>query len=191
MKDLDSFTEGTGKGSFDSILDDTTNEPGELFYHPDLNSDSLGLMPELDPNLSLSIEMWREEVYFDTPLDLPPRASQGAELQENGFAREAIDAADSFSEINLGSEDLVDSIDDGPRMQLYIPTPSSMIESSIPRVLKRARSRTPEPSRRTRPRPRSKSLSSIRSTGHIFASLSSAPPWRTEHFLDNYLHPFD
>ncbi|KAJ8082007.1 hypothetical protein PM082_007853 [Marasmius tenuissimus] len=63
MKDLDSFTEGTGKGSFDSIPAASTNEYGGPI--PRINTLSLSLLP--DHNTPLSIEIWREEVYYHTP----------------------------------------------------------------------------------------------------------------------------
>ncbi|KAJ3879165.1 hypothetical protein F5051DRAFT_211805 [Lentinula edodes] len=58
IKDLDSFTEGTG-GSFDFLMDENSFETA----HP-LNSLSLSLLP---PQVSLSIESWREDVYHNSP----------------------------------------------------------------------------------------------------------------------------
>lgn len=62
-KDLDSFTEGTGKGSFDSIPAASTNEYGEPI--PRVNTLFLSLLPPHDTRLS--IEIWREEVFSHSP----------------------------------------------------------------------------------------------------------------------------
>lgn len=59
MKDFDSFTEGTAKGSFDSIPAASTDEHGESVAP--INTLSLSLLPPHDT--SLSIEMWRAEVH--------------------------------------------------------------------------------------------------------------------------------
>lgn len=63
LKDFDSFTEGTGKGSFDSIPAASTDEFGGPL--PQINTLSLSLLPPHDN--SLSIELWREEVYYHSP----------------------------------------------------------------------------------------------------------------------------
>ncbi|KAF5389538.1 hypothetical protein D9757_004208 [Collybiopsis confluens] len=65
IKDLDSFTEGTG-GSFDFLAEeDSLAEPAPL-----LNSLSLSLLP---PQESLvSIEIWREDVYYNSPNSSEP-----------------------------------------------------------------------------------------------------------------------
>ncbi|KAF9010129.1 hypothetical protein BDQ17DRAFT_1001379 [Cyathus striatus] len=59
MKDLDSFTEGTGHGSFDSIPAADTNQHGEPILTVD--SLSLSLLPPQDelPNI---VENWRVQV---------------------------------------------------------------------------------------------------------------------------------
>jgi hypothetical protein len=57
IKDLDSFTEGTG-GSFDFLAEEDSHEPAPL------NSLSLSLLP---PEDALSIEIWREDVYYNSP----------------------------------------------------------------------------------------------------------------------------
>ncbi|KAJ7087790.1 hypothetical protein C8R44DRAFT_549307, partial [Mycena epipterygia] len=58
MKDYDSFTEGTAKGSFDSIPAGDTNEFGEPVYP--INDRALLELPQHD--LTLSIEQWRQDV---------------------------------------------------------------------------------------------------------------------------------
>ncbi|KAF5368977.1 hypothetical protein D9758_003027 [Tetrapyrgos nigripes] len=66
VKDLDSFTDGTG-GSFDfltGIAEDDTAPP--------LNSLALSNLPP--QNTSLSIEMWREDVYYHSPSTDTPTA---------------------------------------------------------------------------------------------------------------------
>lgn len=70
MKDLDSFTEGTAKGSFDSIPAASIDEHGQTIEP--INSLSLSMLPPLDQ--SLSIEMWRADVHSCTPTtqDHPP-----------------------------------------------------------------------------------------------------------------------
>ncbi|KAF9269366.1 hypothetical protein L218DRAFT_993426 [Marasmius fiardii PR-910] len=72
IKDLDSFTEGTGKGSFDSIPAASTDEYGGPL--PQINTLSLSLLPPHDT--SLSIEIWREEVYFHSPTAPVPFPSE-------------------------------------------------------------------------------------------------------------------
>lgn len=59
LKDLDSFTEGTAIGSFDSIPAGPTNELGDTIAP--INAVSLSLLPPQDT--SLSIELWRAVVY--------------------------------------------------------------------------------------------------------------------------------
>jgi len=186
MKDLDSFTEGTGKGSFDSILDEAAGDEGDLVYHPDdANLLALGL---LDPSVSHSIEMWREEVSGHS-VGAP---SLGVtDLPEDPIDREAVEAAESLLDvINLGSEELEDmeTVNDSRRMPLYVSMSSAPVTATTPRVMKRARSRSPtsQCSRRIR-RARSKSLSSI----CLSTELSSLPPWRTKSMPQNYLQPFD
>lgn len=63
LRDLDSFTEGTAKGSFDSIPAASANEYGEPI--PPITTLSLSLLPP--QNTSLSIEMWRKAVHSYTP----------------------------------------------------------------------------------------------------------------------------
>lgn len=58
VKDYDSFTEGSGQGSFDSIPAADTNEIGEPIWKPDPTS--LGLLPQIDTNLFIAV--WREGV---------------------------------------------------------------------------------------------------------------------------------
>ncbi|KAJ7598767.1 hypothetical protein C8J56DRAFT_1039644 [Mycena floridula] len=71
IKDLDSFTEGTAVGSFESIAAGSTDE----FGHPivPINSLSLSLLPPQDT--ALSIEMWRTEVHSYSEEPHPPTPS--------------------------------------------------------------------------------------------------------------------
>jgi len=66
MKDLDSFTDGTG-GSFDFLTDVADEDPISPFV---LNSLALSLLPPQDT--SLSIEMWREDVFYHSPSSQTP-----------------------------------------------------------------------------------------------------------------------
>ncbi|KAJ2915416.1 hypothetical protein MD484_g5005, partial [Candolleomyces efflorescens] len=59
MKDLDSFTEGTGCGSFEDLPCAATNELGDLI-HPTTET-TITLLPPSD-TLRVSIEKWRETV---------------------------------------------------------------------------------------------------------------------------------
>ncbi|KAG7094852.1 hypothetical protein E1B28_005660 [Marasmius oreades] len=72
IKDLDSFTEGTGKGSFDSIPAASTDQYGGPL--PQINILSLSLLPP--HNTSMSIELWREEVYLYSPTAPQPFPSE-------------------------------------------------------------------------------------------------------------------
>lgn len=65
IKDLDSFTEGTAIGSFDSIPAGPTNELGDSIAP--INAMSLALLPPQE-NQYHSIELWRAVVYS---CDLP------------------------------------------------------------------------------------------------------------------------
>ncbi|KAJ7510120.1 hypothetical protein B0H11DRAFT_1177355, partial [Mycena galericulata] len=71
MKDYDSFTEGSAKGSFDSIPAAETNEFGEPVYP--ISALALASLPLHDA--TLSIEQWRQDV--DEHLDeLPAELAQ-------------------------------------------------------------------------------------------------------------------
>ncbi|KAJ7745001.1 hypothetical protein DFH07DRAFT_696774, partial [Mycena maculata] len=65
MKDYDSFTEGSAKGSFDSIPAGETNEFGEPVYP--ISALALAALPLHDA--ALSIEQWRQHVdeHFEHP----------------------------------------------------------------------------------------------------------------------------
>jgi len=63
MKEYDSFTDGTGKGSFDSIPAADTDEFGQTI-HP-INALSLASLPPRDT--SLTIVLWRDHVFVNTP----------------------------------------------------------------------------------------------------------------------------
>ena len=174
VRDLDSFTEGTGKGSFDSILDDYPQEQGDLFCHPN----SLELLHTRDDTMPLSIETWREQVSGHAP--------EPYEDPVEGTHRFIL-ARDADAVIDLGPDDLADY-----RYEPRSPIPPPTAPSDSLRVTKRSRSRSPEPSRRIRFRPRSQSLSSLKSfTSHIIDGLSSAPPWRAKNLIDMPMPPFD
>ncbi|THV00742.1 hypothetical protein K435DRAFT_776390 [Dendrothele bispora CBS 962.96] len=66
VKDLDSFTEGTG-GSFDFLTGPVDECP---MSPPALNSLSLSLLPPQDT--SMSIEVWREDVFYHSPSSRSP-----------------------------------------------------------------------------------------------------------------------
>ncbi|KAF5379156.1 hypothetical protein D9615_006068 [Tricholomella constricta] len=171
MKDLDSFTDGTGKGSLESILDEAPNERGDLMYHPD---ESLGFIPELDPSISHSIEMWREEV---SGYDASAPSLGVADLPEDPIEREAMEAAESLLDgVKLDNEPRIMPVFNNVSMG------SAPLTATTPRVMKRARSRSPtsQCSRRIR-RARSKSLSSI-------CGLANSS-WHAK--TESYKRPFD
>lgn len=179
LKDYDSFTEGTGKGSFESLLEDYPREQGELFYHPN----SLELLPPSEPAIPLSIETWREQVSGHL-LETDQNPEDGV-IHLGIPSPQDMDAAYTF-EPSLVSDDVGGGVDYVP----HSPASPSVLSASTPRAVKRSRSGSPEPSRRIRPRARSKSLSSIKSlTFHILGGLTSAPPWRVNGF--GHLPPFD
>ncbi|KAJ7632850.1 hypothetical protein FB45DRAFT_517148 [Roridomyces roridus] len=80
MKDYDSFTEGSAKGSFDSIPAAETNEFGEPVYP--ISAPALAALPT--HNAALSIEQWRQDVdeSLDQPTELPPMRGIVAVAQE-------------------------------------------------------------------------------------------------------------
>lgn len=80
MKDMDSFTEGTGHGSFDCLPSAYNDEHEQLF--PPIDSLSLSLLPPVEA-LSTSIVTWRDNI-MDTqtssdPVDIPrPKRQRSA-----------------------------------------------------------------------------------------------------------------
>ncbi|TFK29874.1 hypothetical protein FA15DRAFT_573291, partial [Coprinopsis marcescibilis] len=78
MRDLDSFTEGTGTGSFDDIPCAATNEVGESIYST--TEATVSLLPPPEPFLA-AIERWRENVNVleDTFLPVKRRRSPSPE----------------------------------------------------------------------------------------------------------------
>lgn len=178
LKDYDSFTEGTGKGSFESLLEDYPREQGDLFYHPN----SLELLPPSEPAIPLSIESWREQVsghLLETDHD-----------PEDGVIHLGIPSLQDVDAANTFGASLASDVGGGDDDVPHSPASPSVHSASTPRAVKRSRSGSPEPSRRIRPRARSKSLSSIKSlTFQILGGLTSAPPWRVNGF--GHLPPFD
>lgn len=178
LKDYDSFTEGTGKGSFESLLEDYPREQGDLFYHPN----SLELLPPSEPAIPLSIETWREQVSGHLDTDHDP---------EDGVIH-LVDPSLQDADVAITPRATLASADFGGGVDYvpHSPASSSVHFASSPRPVKRSRSGSPEPSRRIRPRARSKSLSSIKSlTFQLLGGLTSAPPWRVNGF--GHLPPFD
>ncbi|KAL0578385.1 hypothetical protein V5O48_003606 [Marasmius crinis-equi] len=79
IKDMDSFTDGSGEGSFDSIPAGSTDEFGRPI--PPVNTFFISQLRD-DHDTLKSIEQWREEVYSHTPTalqldneDFPPDPS--------------------------------------------------------------------------------------------------------------------
>ena len=194
IKDLDSFTEGTGAGSFADFVDeDDANElAGTLLAHPE----------PCNPNTS--IMAWIEDVRITHQSSEPIAESNTpwvgcADLPEDPLHTEALETteallgdfnidADAEGSGNIGGDDDGDddnvdaSVSVGPR----IPSPSNLvppISTSLtaitPRVMKRARSRSP--GSQTSRRVRSGSVSSIHSLPRDFTAL---PPWRSNHHLE-------
>ena len=161
MKDLDSFTEGTGKGSFDSIPAASTNEFGEPIQGP--NALSLELLPVADPNLS--VELWRKEVCPDNVTEPFPASDTEDIVEFLDF-----DDINSLSEMTLASPK---AFVEQPRMIFGIATSASdgAIHQVYPHI-KRARSSSPDFARRTRPR--SQSLISVRSASAFHAAVDLA-----------------
>jgi hypothetical protein len=152
MKDLDSFTEGTGKGSFDSIPAASTNEFGEPIHGP--NALSLELLPIADPNQS--VKLWREEVFIGSHAAFSVMCDTGNIVHALDF-----DDFDGLADMTLISPNQESSMD-WPRMSLDIATSTSHgVTRPVDCHIKRARSASPDLPRRTRPR--SKSLISVRS----------------------------
>ncbi|KAF9460045.1 hypothetical protein BDZ94DRAFT_954067 [Collybia nuda] len=156
IRDLDSFTEGTGKGSFDSIPADVTNEFGEYILFPD--SFSLGLLPEIDTDLFIA--EWREGV-GNAGTDV--EAVTGNHLLVD---TDIMDTVDALSDISL-EYGVPEDTSEGPRITFNITTSSSnLMPVSVPCNTKRARSSTPDPARRMRRR--SSSRLSVRSAISCF-----------------------
>jgi hypothetical protein len=158
MKDLDSFTEGTGKGSFDSIPAASTDEFGKPIHAP--NALSLELLPVADPNLS--VELWRNEVFIDSRTE-----SSIISDAENIIDVTEFDDIDGISEMTLMSPNR-ERLVERPRTALGIATSAS--DATISHI-KRARSSSPDLARRTRPR--SQSLISVRSASAFHAAAAS------------------
>jgi len=173
MKDLDSFTDGTGKGSFDSIPAASTNEFGEPIHAP--NALSLELLPVADPNMS--VERWRKEVYID---------SHAETLISD--TKHTADSIDALSEMTLMSpqQPHQERFVDRPRMTLGVATSAVTHPVRVCRHIKRARSWSPDPTRRTRPRSNSLILGRSASAINAAADLVGPPlvlsvPWLLPH----------
>ncbi|KAG6887525.1 hypothetical protein C0992_011951 [Termitomyces sp. T32_za158] len=192
VKDLDSFTDGTGAGSFADFVDENdANELalGTLVAHPEPR------------NPNTSIIAWLEDVritrQFSDPIaesnapwvsyaDLPedPRQTEalertGALLEDFSIDGDDEDSGDMDSD-NNGDGDVNISLNVGGSAGSRIPSPSKLVSSIstplaalTPRAMKRARSRslTSQTSRHVR----SRSLSSIHGLPHGLVAL---PPWR-------------
>ncbi|KAG5636581.1 hypothetical protein H0H81_007552 [Sphagnurus paluster] len=172
MKDLDSFTEGTGRGSFDSVLDEPFLE-GDLFCHPQ------------EPQMvsRLSIDAWRREI-VGSPVGAPSMGP--ASLPEDPIDAEAMETAESLLDgFNFESEELEDVVQNEPlynNTMYNVSARSALATASTPCVMKRARPGSPGSQCSRRIRPRSKSLSSIRTS-------AADAPWLGSS--ENYKRPFD
>lgn len=78
MKDLDSFTDGSGTGTFDELPPLGMNESGD-YIHP-ANEITLSLLPTTE-SLSDFIEKWRADVLEDTSLPVKRRRSPSPEVE--------------------------------------------------------------------------------------------------------------
>jgi len=183
MKDYDSFTEGTGKGSFDYL--DEAEEYGELVCHPETSPDALGLRLAADPSLRRDINIWLQGV--PTTVSAPTMGI--TDLPDDPADVAALETAESLLDgISLGSGELDDTIADDRQLSTCNLPINARAMAMTPRVMKRARSRSPnsQASRRIR-RPRSRSLSSL----SFYTDHANLPPWRTENAHNSYLSPFD
>ncbi|KAG6907367.1 hypothetical protein DXG01_009188 [Tephrocybe rancida] len=174
LKDLDSFTDGTGAGSFADFVDED-----EDFTH--------GILVSHPEPYNASIQAWRMDVSASNPnaplvpfADLPDdplqtEALESAEALLGGFAFDAetneLEDVDEHSDVDVGGG-----------VELRTPTPCNLVPPisapimMTPRVTKRARPRsTASQSPR---RVRSRSLSSIRG---LPSDLTAQPPWRLTH----------
>ena len=163
IKDLDSFTEGTGRGSFDSIPAASTNEFGEPIQGPN------ALSLELLPVVGVSVEKWRKEVVIDIRTEPPysiPITEDIAEVID-------VDDIDRLSEMSLTSN--LDCFGERPRMTYGAATSASdLITRHRDPHIKRARSSSPDFARRTRPR--SQSLVSARSFSALHPTADLVRP---------------
>ncbi|KAJ3845212.1 hypothetical protein F5878DRAFT_655214 [Lentinula raphanica] len=116
LKDLDSFTEGTG-GSFDFLADEDVYENTYT-----LNTLALSLLP---PERPISIESWREDVYHNSP-DTSQPPSRSEELVDSECP-----SSDSLPHSkrprSIASDDVARRTK--PRAQSMYSSPSSMAMS--------------------------------------------------------------
>ncbi|KAG6812898.1 hypothetical protein H0H92_015633 [Tricholoma furcatifolium] len=185
MKDLDSFTDGTGAGSFADFIDEEEEEDDALVQD--------AFYSQQQPhNFNSDIESWRKKVdsssegnapwvgCTDLPEDpLHTEAIQQTEALLGGIGLNAETTSDAVQ--GEGDEDsiAIDDGDDGSDIGPDRPSASSLVPPMsapatltfealmmTPRVMKRARSQSPasQLSRHVRTR-----------------SPSSFPPWRLPH----------
>ncbi|KAJ3798649.1 hypothetical protein GGU11DRAFT_780082 [Lentinula aff. detonsa] len=115
MKDLDSFTEGTG-GSFDFLADEDSFED----TYP-LNSLSLSLLP---PDGPLSIELWREDVYHNSPDSSQP-PSRAEEHVEPDSSSSDYSSSHSKRPRSVASDDIARRTK--PRAQSMYSSPHTVV----------------------------------------------------------------
>ncbi|KAH0581315.1 hypothetical protein J132_07387 [Termitomyces sp. J132] len=193
MKDLDSFTEGTGAGSFADLIDQDDSDKlvlGTLLAHPE----------PCNPNTS--IMAWIEDVRIthqtsesiaegnapwvgcvdlpEDPLHMEALEATEALLEDFIIDADAEDPGDMSGDDN-GDDDSVDinvSVGDRriPSPSYLVPPMSAPPTAMTPRLMKRARSRSP--ASQTSRHVRSKSLSRIHS---LPRDLTALPPWRSNH----------
>ncbi|KAG6815819.1 hypothetical protein H0H87_011118 [Tephrocybe sp. NHM501043] len=176
MKDLDSFTDGTGAGSFADFGDgDEEYTPSILVAHP---------IP-----YNATIQAWRMDVSASNAPLVP-----FADLPDDPQQMEALESAEALlEEFAINVEEEPEEVEDDyaydtsfnggigthttPATPIILVPPMSAPVEMTPRVMKRARSSSPasQASRRARPR----SLSSI--GGGLPSDLTALPPWRSTY----------
>ncbi|KAJ4489927.1 hypothetical protein J3R30DRAFT_3693351 [Lentinula aciculospora] len=115
IKDLDSFTEGTG-GSFDFLADEVSFETADP-----LNSLSLSL---LEPQEFRSIELWREDVFYNSPNSSQP-PSRAEEPIESDSSSSDSSLTHSKRPRSVASDDVARRTK--PRAQSMYSSPYSII----------------------------------------------------------------
>ncbi|KIK68658.1 hypothetical protein GYMLUDRAFT_729483 [Collybiopsis luxurians FD-317 M1] len=117
MKDLDSFTEGTG-GSFDFLAE----EDSMVEASAPLNSLSLSMLP---PQEILSIEIWREDVYYNSPnsSEPPSRVEEAVDMDSDASLSDS-SSSHSKRPRSIASDDVARRT--RPRAQSVTATPYSM-----------------------------------------------------------------
>ncbi|KAG6841280.1 hypothetical protein C0991_000258 [Blastosporella zonata] len=172
MKDLDSFTDGTGAGSFPDFFPEDADEeftPAALVAHPNCGP------------YNPFIQAWRMDVSAsNAPLvsiaDLPEDPLETEALESTEALLEEFVIAESEKPEHVYGGDNED-VGGGTRMALVPPSnpppPMSTPVAMTPRAMKRARSRSP--ASQSPRHVRSRSLLSI---AGFPSDLTALPPWR-------------